>query len=458
MFALLFVILTSTITFTRTIATSTLRNWDEAWYAEITKNTVSGQFGTLIPFWNGKFYFEHGPLYHWLSAPIFIIFGPGEWQTRVVSTTAAIFACLLIFFVGKKLAGTITGLTSFLVFLTLGGVTIRFSHGNLDSLLVCFSMAAFYFYLLGEKKKPYSFISGIFVGLGFLIKSWGIGLFPLTLIFIYSFVKDKKLPRNLNLIILAGIISSGWWYILGILKDGQVFINWYILNPSEGRLATPLANFSLEYFKFAFRDISLWLIIPAIYLLVRFKNLKLDKNIVIPFSSLSFFYIFGLNFLSDKSDWYLIPALSTVALLVGYFGQLLYKAYPKTALILISIVFAIQIANVIRIENIYPDRSSVGVDLGKHAAKIIPKGSIVALEDQDFTSFLFYSDQTAIYTIQKNGPKPGEWWILKYEDLPKFVQDHQNVWFVSKDPENLNLNLHEDQIKDKINGYSFVKY
>ncbi len=95
----LFVLIAATITFTRTITSSTMRNWDEAWYAEIIKNMASGNYGLLQPFWNGRYYFDHAPLYFWLSTPIFKIFGPGLWQIRAVSATAAILACLFIFLI-----------------------------------------------------------------------------------------------------------------------------------------------------------------------------------------------------------------------------------------------------------------------------------------------------------------------------------------------------------------------
>src|SRR3990172_10778079 len=97
------IIVISTITFFRNITNFPLRNWDEAWYAEIIKNMALGKYGYLMPFWNGRYYFDHAPLYFWLSAPVFKIFGAGEWQTRFVSAVAAIFAAFLIFKIGKKL-------------------------------------------------------------------------------------------------------------------------------------------------------------------------------------------------------------------------------------------------------------------------------------------------------------------------------------------------------------------
>jgi len=440
------------------IASFPLRNWDEAWYAEIIKNMASGKYGILMPFWNGRYYFDHAPLYFWLSASVFKIFGSGEWQSRFVSAVAAILASYLIFLIGKKLKDETTGFISVLVFLTFAGVVIRFAHGNLDALLICFFLASFYFYLKSEEKKIFGFAAGVLIGLGFLIKSWGVGLFPLVLIFTYAHVKEKKLPRNLLLIISGAILFSSWWYILGIFRFGSQFINWYILSPSEGRFTDPFANFSLEYFRFLIRDVGFWLLLPFAYLALRFKNIKkLDKNIIAPFLLLSAIFVSFLNFLSDKSDWYIIPALALISLVIGYLGRELYKSHPKLAIGLISLLTISQILNAIRVENIYPDRSKVGATLGLHAKDLIPKSAKIILNDQDFTSFLFYSDHLQIYTLENKTPKENEWWILNSESLLPFLRENPETWIITADLSNLPFEVKKEEIIDYWDNYYFLK-
>jgi len=108
--------LLSTFVFFRSINEFPLRNWDEAWYAEISKNMATNNTGLLMPFWNGKYYFDKPPMYFWLSYPIFKIFGPGEWQARAVSTTAAVLTVLMIFVIGKKLFNNKIGIVSAIIF------------------------------------------------------------------------------------------------------------------------------------------------------------------------------------------------------------------------------------------------------------------------------------------------------------------------------------------------------
>ena len=245
---------------------------------------------------------------------------------------------------------------------------------------------------------------------------------------------------------------------MGIFRFGSQFINWYILSPSEGRFTDPFANFSLEYFRFLIRDVGFWLLLPFAYLALRFKNIKkLDKNIIAPFLLLSAIFVSFLNFLSDKSDWYIIPALALISLVIGYLGRELYKIYPKAAIGLISLLTISQILNAIRVENIYPDRSKVGATLGLHAKDLIPKSAKIILNDQDFTSFLFYSDHLQIYTLENKTPKENEWWILNSESLLPFLRENPETWIITADLSNLPFEVKKEEIIDYWDNYYFLK-
>lgn len=453
-----FILAISAIVFFSKINSFPLRNWDEAWYSEIIKNMASGNYDLLMPFWNGRYYFDHAPLYFWLSTPVFKFFGPGEWQARIISVLSAIAATYLTFLIGKRLRNQQAGLISTFAFLTMGGVVVRFAHGNLDALLICFFLAAFYSFLKGSGNKIYYPICGALIGLGFLIKSWGIGLFPFSLIAIYTFIKDRKLYRHYPLIILFAILFSSWWYLWGVFKFGNQFINWYILNPSEGRLKTPLENFSFDYFQYYIRDVGIWLLIPILFIITHSKNIKkLDKTIIIPFTTLTLAFVTLLNFLSDKSGWYIIPALSLTSLVIGYLGNLLHESSRKLTIVIIFLIIIAQIINVFRIENIYPDRSNTGASLGLYARTIIPREQTIILNDQDFTSFLYYSNQIQIYTLENKTPKENEWWILNPQSLEIFLKKNPNSWIITPNTANLPLTNDKYEVAATHGDYSFVK-
>ena len=115
-----------------------------------------------------------------------------------------------------------------------------------------------------------------------------------------------------------------------------------------------------------------------------------------------------------------------------------------------------QYFNVLRIENIYPDRSRVGAELGVAANGLIPIEDEVILDDHDFTSFLYYSNQKHIFTLQKSR-KPGEWWILKKEEVGAFLQDHSRTWIVKRKETNLPIVGGKGQIVEELNNYEFIR-
>lgn len=447
------ILLLSVVIFFRRINVFPLRNWDEAWYAEIIKNMATGKFGYLMPFWNGRYYFDHEPLYFWLSTPFVKIFGPGEWQVRIVSAISAVLATYLVFLIGRKLVNPRAAITSALIFLTIGGVVIRFAHGNLDSLLACLFLATFYFYLKGQTKPYFNLIAGITFGLGMLVKSWGIGMSPMALILSFSFLRKNMNFKRIASILFVGIAVILPWYIWGTLRFGSRFVEWYILNPTEGRLTTPFANFSLSYFSFAFFDIGFWLLLPFLAVLVQRKHLKdLGRTLILPLSLIPIIYIVSLNFLSDKSDWYLIPAYSVLSLVLGIFAETLFKTKSMVLVFIFPVIFALQYLNVLRIENIYPDRSIVGAKLGVKARQIIPLEDEVVLDDHDFTSFLYYSNQNHIFTLQKDR-KPREWWIIKNEEIFNFKKNNPKSWIITRDKNK----FYGYKTVDKLGDFYFLK-
>ncbi len=282
-------------------------------------------------------------------------------------------------------------------------------------------------------------------------------MFPLFVIVVYSFFKERRLPRNLHLILPVALVSFSWWYILGFWKFGYQFVSWYLLNPSENRLNNPIDNFSFDYFTFATTNIGLWFLVGFVFLLGKFqKGINTKNSFIFCFIFVSLVYVTFLNFLSDKSGWYVIPVYPLISLVLGYWVFRIYRLSPKITIFIFSVILMFQIYNVNRIENIYPDRSIVGATLGQEANILIPKGDTVILDDHDFTSFLYYSNKTAIYTLQ-DGKKPGEWWILTNDQLASFLNNHPKTWIITKRPQDLHLMANKLFTSTTFFGYSFMK-
>ena len=213
----------------------------------------------------------------------------------------------------------------------------------------------------------------------------------------------------------AGVFSI--WAIPAAIQFGQPMVDRYLWAAAAGRLASPGQVFSLKFFEYLIRDLGLWTI-PGL-LMVTKKRRK-----VLPFLVTSFWFILGLSFLDEKSDWYILPVYPLLALSIGH-GASRWKGVILAGLVLVGLI------NAYRVEMIYPDRSKVGAELGRYAKNIIPRGETVILDDHDFTAWLFYADVGTVYVPSLSGGKPGEWWTLKYEEIPDLVQAKGQVWWIT---------------------------
>src|SRR5437660_8850629 len=93
---------------------------DEGLYASIPHEMLSdGDWA--IPHINGVPYLEKPPLYFWLTAFTFALFGYSEWAVRLWSALATLGAVLLTWRIGLHLYGRRAGLLAGLVLTTVVG-------------------------------------------------------------------------------------------------------------------------------------------------------------------------------------------------------------------------------------------------------------------------------------------------------------------------------------------------
>lgn len=424
------VLVIAAFVFLKNIDSFPLRNWDEAWYAQITRNMASGQYSLLVPFWNGEYFFDKPPLYFWLSLPFFEIFSPpaggGEWQARIIAAISAIAATFFVYLIGRRLFGSRAAFLAVLIFLTLGQVVIRFAHGNLDALVVCLILATFYFYLVANRFWP---VAGVCLALTYLAKGWVLGLVPILLVVLFEYFLLGKNFKRVLLVVGVSIFLVIPYYISGYLNFDQQFISWYLFNPTASLFS--LEVFSWQFFANLARDVGFWLVPFVLSLAVAFKIKREDglKLFVLGFCALIF--LFSISFLSGKLGWYALSVYPFISLILAYFIDKLFKIRLSVAVVLVMIVIGLQIKNVMRIENIHPDRSLVGANLGRASKEIVPASDYLILDDRDLPAFLFYSEHKKVFVLSESR-QDWEWWILTREGFSKLLLSGKRVWIITK--------------------------
>ena len=118
---------------------------DEGLYAEIAREMVT-RGDWVIPHVNGLPYLEKPPLYFWLTASTFWLFGPSEWATRLWSAIAALGTVLLTWRIGRRLYGAQAGLLAGVVVATVVGNALYVRRASTDQLFVfCLTLAMYGF-------------------------------------------------------------------------------------------------------------------------------------------------------------------------------------------------------------------------------------------------------------------------------------------------------------------------
>jgi len=380
-----------------------LTNWDEAWYAGISRNMfLRGNY--IIPYWNNAPYFDKGPLYHWLSVFAFKIIPNWETAARLPSALAGIGCVILTYFLGKHLFSQKVGLVSSLVLASTVGFLFRSRTGNLDSLMVFLILASFLSFFLAEKDPRYFLTLGASLGLIFLTKTAFI-LYPL-LIFILLTGFERKLKHFKSYFFLGGLILAivipGTWLLLGLKQAGKPFFDFYFnilfwpISKVAGSTREPL-RFSPNYFYYLFYGTKLWFFffLPAFL----FSSLKIFRDKRFFFLASAFIpYFLVLLATKEAGDWYLFPLYPMVAIIVGVFLVWLQeKLYPQKqgAFFLVSLCFSLALIQNLYFQSLFilPESIRNEVELSKMAKNLTNKDETIIVDDYYFPVASFYSER-----------------------------------------------------------------
>ncbi|MBP2651145.1 MAG: hypothetical protein H6Q74_1970 [Firmicutes bacterium] len=220
---------------------------DEPVYAETAREMI--QFNDyLSPRIYGEFWYDKPPMYYWLAAGSFQIFGVSEFAARVPSVLLGIACVLYVYFAVKRLINERAAMVSSLVlvtsleffYLAKGAVTDM-------TLTLCLTVA-----LLGFLEKRY-YLLYIFAALATVTKG-PIGLvFPGAIIFLYwavnrNFSEIIKMRLPLGVIIYAVIAVP--WYWLMYQHHGAAFIDTFFGFHNIVRFTQPEHNETAAWYFF----------------------------------------------------------------------------------------------------------------------------------------------------------------------------------------------------------------
>ncbi len=267
----------------------------------------------LIPELFNEPYFNKPPLFNWALAGFFFITKSySEVTARFFSSLCLILTSLFLVFIWKKLLteykkisfnpSLIEILIPGLIFLTTPEVidkAIRAEIEGFYTMLITIAVYSwFYFYEIKNKKITAYIVSGIFLGLGILTKTFQALVFFYLALFSYFIFKKRlkeflSIPHILGIFTYLGIFSL--WAILVSLKIGfKPFILAWIYQYLSLAKAQEM-SFS-QHFKaytiFAFLGYSPWLWFLISYKNKNFTSFIKSNPLFYNFAIFSFFFFF----------------------------------------------------------------------------------------------------------------------------------------------------------------------
>lgn len=321
---------------------------DEACYALLSKEILKTGDWLIIHhpyFTEWSNFYEHPPLYMWITAINYKIFGISDFAAKLFSAFTGFASVIVLYFTAKKITDhhyaflTASILATTLYFIDYG------RKARLEVPLTFFILLSFFFVvlLLKEKRIIWAFLSGTAMSLAFLIK--GIPAFASVLIAIlaFIFITDGIKNKIVNtLIFLSGIlfILLPWTLAQFYYDDGR-FFSWYIFKQVgwslAGRKSTGNMNdFNFASFLFYPKKLLLEIMVPWTFISLFgiweiFKKKYSKDNIIKYIIVFSFLIILmAFSIVQFKKTRYILPVVPFLALLAAEF---LYNQSWKNILI-----------------------------------------------------------------------------------------------------------------------------
>lgn len=213
------------------LGSPSLWDFDEAFYAEISRNMAEGK-DWVVPVFNGSVRFDKPPLLYWLTALWYKAFGPSELGVRIFPACFLIATCVATFLIGERLFTARVGLLSGAILSTSALAMILGRMGLMDTGLMFFVVTAVYLLLTaGERARLARYIaSGVLIGLGMLIK----GPIAAFLAFVSAFgaIGPARFLKRLRQPVLwftalTGLAVAAPWHVLMWLRFGREFYERY---------------------------------------------------------------------------------------------------------------------------------------------------------------------------------------------------------------------------------------
>lgn len=414
-----------------------LTNWDEAWYADVSRKMFeTGRYFT--PVWNGRNFFDKPPLYFWITTVFFKVFGVNEFAARAPSALAGVGTVMLVYACGALLFGIYEGIIASAALTSTIGFIYRARTGNLDALFAFFLMYSLYCLLKADIKEtqyPKNFIlAGLFTAAAVLTKGM-LGYFPLCVYIGYSIIyKKKEIFKNKH--VIAGALLSLslpiLWLFTSYKMHGEEFLAQFFQHQT-GKFSTYggfWQHFSLVPLLYLKSGLKLWLLLflPCVfYYLARFRK---DIRFIFPVYFL--FFLILIAFAENKSNWFLMPIYPIASLIIaGAVGRSIKNTQIPIRVCVCAVIIFIAVFEDLYYKDQYivPDIVKDEVFIARAAQELTSPHEYLYLTNYLVPTTAYYS-RRRIFAVYGDQEKDAAWWILPEKSWDNILRE-KSVYIVT---------------------------
>jgi 4-amino-4-deoxy-L-arabinose transferase-like glycosyltransferase len=160
------------------LGAGSLAAWDEAIYAEVSKEILSGG-DWLTLHWANQPWFEKPPLFMWLTAIFYRLLGISEFWARIPAALSGLILVVLTYSIGKRAYSWRVGMLAAVTLLTCYQFVSTARFGTMEVMLALFAYLAVYGYLrLKDDTPQWWYLIWPSCALAIMVKGAGASLLP----------------------------------------------------------------------------------------------------------------------------------------------------------------------------------------------------------------------------------------------------------------------------------------
>lgn len=370
-----------------------LTSWDEGVYAQVAREIFTSN--NLIDLtWLGSRWSDKPPLYMWMTAFFYKIFGINEFSARLFSALCGIGTIIVTYLFASRLYSRQVAIASALILVSTWHFIWSSKIGMLDSAFTFFMCVSFFLFKLGEDKKIYLFLALLSFTCAFLTKGFTAIFIPCALFFYLIFTGKIKMLLEPALIwgIAVSLIILGWWHWTAFSHYGKAFIDGYFIKHIFIRTTQAVEGHSGGFFNY-FKVLPNkgrpwgWVAIFVLPVAVARIFLRNEKENILPVTWFVTVFLIA-SLVKTKLHWYIIPIYPASSMLSGWAISRVLKKATVGAVAVLAFVFLVYLSVGKQIFNL--DYSPESKNIAQVAAGILRGSEKIYIYNSADPSLRFY--------------------------------------------------------------------